>query len=143
MIFQNHDSLLHIACKSGDDAVVALLIDHGIDLDATNKEGSTPLHIAAKYGHIDIARLLCTAGCDVDKTNRGIRADVTAIKYGHTEIASLLDKLRNVTKINLVFKKLEIAAKNNIYFHRQIKRNRILNSCNHLGGQSIACMFDC
>lgn len=78
------------------------MIDHGIDLDATNKDGLTPLHVAAKYGHIDIARLLCTAGCDVDKTNRGIRADVTAIKYGHADITSLLDKLRNVNRLEKI-----------------------------------------
>ena len=87
---------MHITCKSGDEGIASLLIDHGIDLDATNKDGLTPLQTAAKHGHIDIARLLCTAGCDVDKTNRGIRADVTAIKYGHSAIANLLDRLRNV-----------------------------------------------
>jgi ankyrin repeat protein len=89
--------LLHVACKTENEGIVALLIDHGIDLDATNKDGLTPLHLAAKFGCIDIARLLCTAGCDIDKANRGIRADVTAIKYGYADIANLLDKLRNVS----------------------------------------------
>ncbi|XP_012252657.2 death-associated protein kinase 1-like isoform X2 [Athalia rosae] len=89
------DTLLHIACETGDEPMVILLLDSGVELDAANQKGLTPLHVAARYGHINLVRLLCHAGCDVDKTNRGIRADVTAIKYGHHEIANLLDKLRN------------------------------------------------
>lgn len=88
---------MHIACEIGDEAMTTLLIENGIDLDISNKQGLTALHVAARHGHINLVRLLCLAGCDVDKTNRGIRADVTAIKYGHPDIASLLDKLRNVS----------------------------------------------
>lgn len=76
--------------------MASLLVDSGAELDAANEKGLTPLHVAARHGHINLVRLLCHAGCDVDKTNRGIRADVTAIKHGHLEIANLLDKLRNV-----------------------------------------------
>lgn len=93
---QKEDTLLHIACEAGDEGMVTFLIENGIDLDTPNKKGLTPLHVAARYGYINLVRHLCLAGCDVDKTNRGIRADVTAIKYGHPDIASLLDKLRNV-----------------------------------------------
>ncbi|XP_046431964.1 death-associated protein kinase 1-like isoform X1 [Neodiprion fabricii] len=89
------DTLLHTACETGNESMVSLLIDNGAELDAANKKGLTPLHVAARHGHINLVRLLCHAGCDVDKTNRGIRADVTAIKHGHLEIANLLDKLRN------------------------------------------------
>lgn len=93
---QKEDTLLHIACEAGDEGMVTFLIENGIDLDTPNKKGLTPLHVAARHGYINLVRHLCLAGCDVDKTNRGIRADVTAIKYGHPDIASLLDKLRNV-----------------------------------------------
>lgn len=94
---QKEDTLLHIACETGDEGMATLLIESGIDLDTPNKQGLTALHVAARYGHINLVRHLCLAGCDVDKTNRGIRADVTAIKYGHPDIANLLDKLRNVS----------------------------------------------
>ncbi|XP_024938957.1 LOW QUALITY PROTEIN: death-associated protein kinase 1 [Cephus cinctus] len=92
------DTLLHIACEAGDEEMASLLIENGAELDIPNEKGLTPLHVAARHGHINLVRLLCLAGCDVDKTNRGIRADVTAIKYGHLDIASLLDKLRNSTQ---------------------------------------------
>ncbi|KAI4485376.1 hypothetical protein M0804_006881 [Polistes exclamans] len=88
------DTLLHLACEAGDEGMVTLLIENGIDLDTPNKKGLTPLHVAARHGNINVVRHLCLAGCDVDKTNRGIRADVTAIKYGYPDIANLLDKLR-------------------------------------------------
>lgn len=81
--------------------MTGLLIESGAELDVTNEKGLTPLHVAARNGHINIVRLLCLSGCDVDKTNRGIRADVTAIKYGHLEIANLLDKLRNVNIVHI------------------------------------------
>ncbi|XP_063990797.1 death-associated protein kinase 1-like isoform X2 [Diachasmimorpha longicaudata] len=89
------DSLLHLSCASGDEQMTGLLIENGVELDVANEKGLTPLHVAARNGHINVVRLLCLSGCDVDKTNRGIRADVTAIKHGHFEIANLLDKLRN------------------------------------------------
>lgn len=88
---------MHIACEVGDEGMTILLIESGIDLDIPNKHGLTALHVAARHGHINLVRHLCLAGCDVDKTNRGIRADVTAIKYGYPDIANLLDKLRNVS----------------------------------------------
>ncbi|XP_051174967.1 death-associated protein kinase 1-like isoform X1 [Leptopilina boulardi] len=101
------ETLLHIACECGDEGMTALLIDSGIELDVANKQGLTPLHIAARNGYIDLVRLLCIAGCDVNKTNHGIRADITAIKHGHTEIANLLDKLRNLAQREMYIKQLK------------------------------------
>lgn len=38
---------------------------------------------------------MCAAGCNIDIRNAdNIRADITALKYGHNDIAELLDKLR-------------------------------------------------
>jgi len=118
-LFQKEDTLLHIACEAGDEGMTTFLIETGIDLDTSNKQGLTALHVAARYGHINLVRHLCLAGCDVDKTNRGIRADVTAIKYGHPDIASLLDKLRNVSYIfedMQCFLHLEESCNNRILF---------------------------
>ncbi|XP_011331017.1 death-associated protein kinase 1 isoform X3 [Ooceraea biroi] len=118
------DTLLHIACEAGDEGMTTLLIESGIDLDTPNKQGLTALHVAARHGHINLVRHLCLAGCDVDKTNRGIRADVTAIKYGHPDIANLLDKLRNLNQRENYIRQLQPT-------HRPIDRLhiRLLGHC--------------
>ncbi|XP_012282069.1 death-associated protein kinase 1 isoform X2 [Orussus abietinus] len=118
------DTLLHLACEVGDEGIASLLIDSGAELDAANKMGLTPLHVASRHGHINLVRLLCLAGCNVDKSNKGIRADVTAIKYGHQDIASLLDKLRNPMHRENYIKQLQPT-------HRAIDRLhiRLLGHC--------------
>ncbi|KAM0727773.1 Death-associated protein kinase 3 [Formica fusca] len=118
------DTLLHIACEAGDEGMTTLLIESGIDLDIPNKHGLTALHVAARHGHINLVRHLCLAGCDVDKTNRGIRADVTAIKYGYPDIANLLDKLRNPNQRENYIRQLQPT-------HRPIDRLhiRLLGHC--------------
>ncbi|XP_043495190.1 death-associated protein kinase 1-like isoform X3 [Polistes fuscatus] len=118
------DTLLHLACEAGDEGMVTLLIESGIDLDTPNKKGLTPLHVAARHGNINVVRHLCLAGCDVDKTNRGIRADVTAIKYGYPDIANLLDKLRIPSQRENYIKQLQPT-------HRPIDRLhiRLLGHC--------------
>ncbi|KAL6441318.1 hypothetical protein ACFW04_003520 [Cataglyphis niger] len=118
------DTLLHIACEAGDEGMTTLLIESGIDLDIPNKHGLTALHVAARHGHINLVRHLCLAGCDVDKTNRGIRADVTAIKYGYPDIAHLLDKLRNPNQRENYIRQLQPT-------HRPIDRLhiRLLGHC--------------
>lgn len=43
-----------------------------------------------------VFRCLCAAGCNIDVRNSDkIRADITALKHGHNDIAEILDKLRN------------------------------------------------
>ncbi|KAK0181199.1 hypothetical protein PV327_003502 [Microctonus hyperodae] len=118
------DTLLHIACAAGNETMTSLLIENGVELDLANEKGLTPLHVAARNGHINLVRLLCLSGCDVDKTNRGIRADVTAIKYGHLDIANLLDKLRNGNQRENYIKQLQPT-------HRAIDRLqiRLLGHC--------------
>ncbi|XP_032686677.1 death-associated protein kinase 1-like isoform X2 [Odontomachus brunneus] len=118
------DTLLHIACETGDEGMTTLLIESGIDLDTPNKQGLTALHVAARHGHINLVRHLCLAGCDVDKSNRGIRADVTAIKYGYPDIANLLDKLRNPNQRENYIRQLQPT-------HRPIDRLhiRLLGHC--------------
>lgn len=45
--------------------------------------------------HVTFPRCLCAAGCNIEvKNSDNIRADITALKYGHNNIADLLDRLR-------------------------------------------------
>ncbi len=54
--------------------IVRLLIAHGADAKAENKEGLTPLHCAVYQGHREIVQLLLAAGAEVNaEDNRGNR----------------------------------------------------------------------
>ena len=57
--------LLHLATLKGYTDIVKLLVDNGVDIDATDKSGKTALQYAEKYGHKKIANLLKTHGADV------------------------------------------------------------------------------
>ncbi|XP_077291139.1 death-associated protein kinase 1-like [Arctopsyche grandis] len=88
------NSCLHLACSAGIYDVVRALCSLGC-VQGPNLRGQYPLHIAARNGYIHIVRLLCFYGCKLDQRNGdGIRADITALKYGHNNVAELLDKLR-------------------------------------------------
>jgi ankyrin repeat protein len=53
---------LHIASRTGNLAVVEVLIKHGADVRAVDKEGHQPLHLARKAA---VVRALAAAGADV------------------------------------------------------------------------------
>ena len=40
------------------------LIEHGADVTARKKDGSTPLHMASRGGHVRVARVLLQYGAD-------------------------------------------------------------------------------
>ncbi|KAF5270741.1 hypothetical protein FQA39_LY01479 [Lamprigera yunnana] len=91
----NEDCPIHIACTFGLLKVTHTLCALGCRLEITNARGIFPLHLAARNGHIHVVRCLCVAGCNLEaRYADNIRADITALKYGHNDIAELLDKLR-------------------------------------------------
>ncbi|KXJ88440.1 ankyrin repeat-containing domain protein [Microdochium bolleyi] len=55
---------LHDAARTGKDAVVQLLIDHGAHIEARCASGHTPLLWAAKWSQPSIVRILLRAGAD-------------------------------------------------------------------------------
>ena len=55
-------TILHIATLTGIRDIVALLVNAGYDVNATDNSGKTPLHYAAQYGHEKIAELLIQNG---------------------------------------------------------------------------------
>ena len=58
------DTLLHFAAQLGNDELVRLVVNHGIDLNACNAEGRTALHLAFACGHDGLAEYLTGAGAD-------------------------------------------------------------------------------
>lgn len=57
---------LHLAAKAGDGEICKLLIDHGINIDICDEDGTTALFYAVEKGHTDIVRLLCQHHVDVN-----------------------------------------------------------------------------
>ncbi len=88
-------SPLHCAVASGDEAIVALLLEHGADPDGNVIAGDTPLHLAARRGRLDLARRLVEGGASIyslDRDgNRPVEAvpDAPADEAGRERVAAL------------------------------------------------------
>ena len=58
------------AAQSGRLAMVKLLIEKGININAQDDYGWTALMFAAKYGHLDTVKLLIAKGANVNTQNK-------------------------------------------------------------------------
>lgn len=77
------------AARRGSPAVVAVLIEHGVDVDDEHDvSGQTALHVAAKLGHVEVVALLCEAGAHVDVGEEGDGATPLhlAARYNHASV---------------------------------------------------------
>ncbi len=52
--------------ESGDFQAVKELIDKGVDVNVSDRYGSTALWKASQYGHTEVVKLLIDAGADVN-----------------------------------------------------------------------------
>ena len=84
--------VFYCACRNGQTAVAALLLERGADLNAKGVFGGTGLHWAAINGHKDTVEFLVTHGADL--SIRDARFDSTpegwAVEGRHDEICELL-----------------------------------------------------
>lgn len=53
-------SLLHWACKEGQQSIVDILLSRGCRHSPTNLGDDTPLHLAAAHNHRDIVGTVCS-----------------------------------------------------------------------------------
>ena len=67
-IYYNGEFPIHSACTFGK-WVVKRLIDYGVDLNVSDKDGNTPLHIAVQENNSPNVKLLLKNGCDPMKKN--------------------------------------------------------------------------
>lgn len=82
-------SALTIAIVSWKTEMVSLLIQHGANVNATDKKGHTPLYYAIKEGVTDVVQMLIKAGADTNKLDSATLFHETA-KSGNTDIAKEL-----------------------------------------------------
>ena len=63
-IDNNGNTLLHMACASGDARLVLALVKRGADVNVQNIFGSTALHCATSHGDANVAAILLQHGAE-------------------------------------------------------------------------------
>jgi len=83
--------------------IVKLLIDYGVDINASNRYYNNALTLAAVYGYSDIVKLLIENGANINYAGEeGSTALMNASSQNHIEIVKLLlDNGADVNAINL------------------------------------------
>jgi len=92
------DSALHILCSNEHCSVdlLQVLIEKGVDLNATNIEGDNALHLLCRHypgkeNLIDLVRLLVDAGIDVQSRTLGGSSAVHILLENEDEIENVFD----------------------------------------------------
>ncbi len=125
---QSGSTLLATAALMGHTEVVALLLEHGADINGRSRDGGTALHTAAFLGRIETAKFLIEKGADANlQSNIGgtamdgakldwtfttailgmlqIEVDEAEVKAGRTKVIELLSKQpKNVSSSHNLWK---------------------------------------
>ena len=59
-----HETALHIACATGHNGIVHMLISNGTSMTERDSYNNAPIHRAAGMGHTDTVDMLVEFGCD-------------------------------------------------------------------------------
>ncbi|CAD8062613.1 unnamed protein product [Paramecium sonneborni] len=94
--------------------IAQLLLEHGMDVEAKDKDDNTPLHVAASSEALTSIPVLIAFGCNINSRNKwGETALIVAAKFNHHETAKLLiENQADFLLENEGFTAMEIAAKN-------------------------------
>lgn len=93
------------AARQGHESTVKMLLEWGVDKNATNKLGWTALHEAAYHSRHLIVKMLIVYGVNVLlKTDRGTTADGLTV---HSEIRSMLEEIASHQPISLSTKQVK------------------------------------
>jgi ankyrin repeat protein len=102
----NGETPLHAAATSGQNDVVALLLDNGANIQAWSEGmGGTALHLACLYGHLETVKLLLNRGCHIETRTKaqGETPLMVASESGATGAVQLL--LKRGADLNAVDRK--------------------------------------
>lgn len=91
-----------------------MLLEHGMDVEAEDKDRNTPLHVAASSEALSSIPVLIAFGCDINRRNKwGETALMIAAKFNHHETAKLLVEYQcDYLIVNEGYTAMEVAAKN-------------------------------
>lgn len=81
---------LHTAAGWGNEAVVQLLLDNGVDSSIKNNDGHTALHLAICQKNMGVIRVLLENGADPEIPSNGVTALHMAVSIWHVGIVQLL-----------------------------------------------------
>lgn len=85
------NTLLMLACKTGDLSAIDFLLLQKPDLNVQNKGGATALMVAAKYGHKSVVEQLLSYDADpAIRTHKGVTAAGIARVHQQKEVYKLL-----------------------------------------------------
>jgi ankyrin repeat protein len=102
--FEDKSTPLHVASARGHVEVAHILLGHGADATAQDKQGRTPLHGASYWGHVKLARILLEHAADAKAEDKhgstplhmacgGGQAGVVFLLLEHGADATAQDKL--------------------------------------------------
>ena len=93
-------TLLSLAALAGQPKAAELLIEHGAELDARNRDGSSSLHTAAFLGRVAVVELLLAAGAQYQLKDRDGQTPLELASLPWTtELAGILPFLQGLFKV--------------------------------------------
>tara|TARA_B110001452_G_C15232374_1_gene426822 strand:- start:305 stop:2887 length:2583 start_codon:yes stop_codon:yes gene_type:complete len=85
------NTALHIASRSGNAALVQMLLGKAARTNVRNSQRETPLHLAAEQGHLNVVDALLEARADVATTQKQeLTPLIIAVKGDHVQVVSSL-----------------------------------------------------
>ena len=86
-------TLLEKACAAKSVAALKILLRHGVNINAVDKNGDSALHLACSYGYFECVRFLLDAGADWTLINKKGQtpAETSLDESFRTKVTELID----------------------------------------------------